>query len=42
MFYVKYDNNFLGYVDPKIHTKYLIVIESLIWRRKDYVGNDIF
>ena len=29
-------------VNPKIHTKYLLVIESLIWRRKDDVGSDIF
>ena len=29
-------------VDPKIYTKYFIVIESLIWGRKDDVGNDIF
>ena len=29
-------------VDPKIHTKYLIMIESLIWGRKDDVRNDIF
>ena len=29
-------------VDPKIHTKYLTVIESLIWGRKNDVGNCIF
>ena len=29
-------------VDPKIHTKYLTVIESLIWGKKDDVNNNIF
>ena len=29
-------------VDPKIYTKYFVVIENLIWGRKNDVGNDIF
>ena len=29
-------------VDPKIHTKYLIVIESLICKKKCDIDNNIF
>ena len=32
----------VGSVDPKIYTKYFVMIESLIWGRKYHVGNDIF
>ena len=32
----------LNPLDPKIYIKYLIVIESLIRKRKDDVGNDFF
>ena len=38
----KNKNSRYNVVDHKIYTKYLIVIGSLIWGRKDDVGNNIF
>ena len=38
---IKITYHSLRNVDPKIYTKYLIV-KSLIWRRDNDVGNNIF